>query len=843
MKKIAIIIATLFFYLFSRGQNNLSGKIQDTSSNAIPYATISLLNLDSTLITGTISDEDGKYLINTKTGDYILKVSFIGYETHYQTIYINENKTVNVTLKEESSELQEVEVKAKKQLIERQYDKIVMNVSQSAFAIGSNGKDLLKKAPGVNVDKDGNVTVNGKSVEVYIDGRPSYLSGEQLKAMLEGTDGSSIEKIEIMSNPSAKYDASGRGGIINIKTKRNMMQGFNGSISANYGGMYYSDIKKMQNQEGVSANLNYKTEKTYTFLNLSQFFVNQHIGFNTYNSTIDSIANTKYERTDISEYDCDFQYYMVKIGNDWFVDKKNTIGFIFQAPFMMMNQNVNEGKGFGYTKVNGDIISRNNYIAQYPMRTQQYNGNINYTHIFSDSLSQELTINLDYNRYNSKVSNDHTNTYYDLKTGNVNLINGMNIFTKQNIDIYSAKLDFQSNFWNTGMVETGAKWAMSNTFNKMITDSIIGDYTSPYWNTDFNYSEQVSALYISIAKQFGKKFNAKIGLRGEYTYAIGTFANPYASTSKEEYEGEIETQQTKQSYFNLFPTAFFGYNPTEKFSMNVSYTRRIKRPNYFQLNPFKNYVNAYSYSEGNPDLRPEFNNQVDLNFMYSQFLTISLNFSHTQNMFSQHTELLNDGYARMKWVNFGTCTTHGGNISLTELPIVPKYITMQDGSRQKMGAWLTLTLNGGYYYFINRSYDGNYINRSHWGFGSATLNSYLPQDWIISIDGSYQAPLVNGYTKSSQTYYLGLGVRKFWKKPGLLFNLQVQDLLRSLRDDRESIDLTQGNTLVYENNSRAQRIIIGVTWMFGQQQYNKQRNTGNLDETSRLGGSGNVKTK
>ena len=309
----------------------------------------------------------------------------------------------------------------------------------------------------------------------------------------------------------------------------------------------------------------------------------------------------------------------------------------------MMNQNVNEGKGFGYTKVNGDVISRNDYIAQYPMRTQQYNGNINYTHIFSDSLSQELTINLDYNRYNSKVSNDHTNTYYDLETGNVNLINGMNIFTKQNIDIYSAKLDFQSNFWNTGMVETGAKWAMSNTFNKMITDSIIGDYKSPYWNTDFNYSEQVSALYISIAKQFGKKFNAKIGLRGEYTYAIGTFANPYASTSKEEYEGEIETQQTKQSYFNLFPTAFFGYNPTEKFSMNVSYTRRIKRPNYFQLNPFKNYVNAYSYSEGNPDLRPEFNNQVDLNFMYSQFLTISLNFSHTQNMFSQHTELLNDG--------------------------------------------------------------------------------------------------------------------------------------------------------------------------------------------------------
>ena len=173
MKRITIILITLFFYLISKGQYTITGTIKDTKDNAISYSTISLLNLDSTLTSGTISDEDGKYNLNTKAGNYILRVSFIGYDTHYQNININKNETINVTLKEVINELQEVEVKAKRQLIERQFDKIVLNVSQSAFAIGSNGKELLKKAPGVNVDKDGNVTVNGKSVEVYIDGRPS----------------------------------------------------------------------------------------------------------------------------------------------------------------------------------------------------------------------------------------------------------------------------------------------------------------------------------------------------------------------------------------------------------------------------------------------------------------------------------------------------------------------------------------------------------------------------------------------------------------------------------------------------------------------------------------------
>lgn len=806
-------------------QSNLAGKVQDTQSAPIAYATVSLLQTDSTLITGAITDEQGDFMLSAPAGKYLLKVSYIGYRTICRKVQSGDENLL-LTLSEESKQLGEVEVKAKKQLIERQFDKIVLNVSNSPFAMGSNGKDLLKKAPGVNVDKDGNVTVNGKSVEVYIDGRPSYLSGQQLKAMLEGTDGSTIEKIEIISNPSAKYDASGQGGIINIKTKRNMMRGLNGTLSAAYGGMYYKDIDTWMNTEMFSLNLNYRTEKTYTFGSLTQVYTNQNVGVETGSTYLDTLTHTTTERYDKSEYDCDFQYYMLKLGNDWFINDKNTVGFIFQAPFMIMNQNVPEGHGYGYTKVGNDIAENSMLSISGPMFSQQYTANLNYTHVFNDSLERELTANIDYNRNGWKQQNKQSNTYtYPTRPDSV-LHTGLNINTNQIVDIYSAKLDFQTRFWQTGMIETGAKYALSNTDNRMTTDSLLGDTWSPTTHSDFDYAEHVAALYISLAKQFGQHFNAKIGLRGEYTHSRGNWITADSTSTKD--------------YFNLFPTAFFGYTPTDKWSMNVSYTRRISRPSYYQLNPFRTYIDAHNYSEGNPELTPEFNNQVDLNFSYSQYVSLAFNFAHTQDMFSQRMEILPNGDGRQRWMNFGTCTTHGGNLSLTELPIVPKFVTGDDGSRTMQGAWLALTLNGGYYYFINRSYDKQYDNRNHWGYGSATLTAYLPKDWTISVDGFYQAPIVNGYDRTDQYYNMGAGVRKMWTEKGLILNLNVQDLLRSGNFTNESLGLEEGNRAYNFGNYRMQKVMLSLTWMFGQQQYVKQRKVGNLDESSRLGGGGSV---
>ena len=882
MKRSISLLLLFLGSVAAMGQKNIVGKVQDAQGEPIAYATVSLLTADSSLVTGAITDEKGAFSISaygqtptlpTREGEenpphpslqregvksnnnYILQVSFIGYKTVERAIPPSSSSTARdivgasqviagedacapgqtardtigaspvivITLQEESEELAEVEVKAKRQLIERQFDKIVLNVSNSPFAAGSNGKDLLKKAPGVQVDKDGNVTVNGKSVEVYIDGRPSYLSGDQLKAMLEGTDGSTIEKIEIISNPSAKYDAAGQGGIINIKTKRNMMQGLNGTLTASYGGMYYGDVEKWQNREMFSLNLNYRSEKTYTFATLTQLYVDQNIHVEVGSEALDTLTQTRTERYDESEYVCDFQYYMAKIGNDWFIDKKNTFGFIFQAPFMIMRQDVPEGHGWGYTKVGDDIVENSMSVLANPIRSQQYTANLNYTHVFNDSLDRELTANVDYNRYAGQQGNSQQNTYYYNGFSDT-VVTGMDIETDQVVDIYSAKVDFQTRFWQTGVIEAGAKWAMSNTFNRMTTDSTLNGVARPTQRSDFDYSEQVAAVYISVAKQFGQKFNAKLGLRGEFTHSEGDWISADSTSMK--------------NYFDVFPTAFFGYNPTDKWSMNVSYTRRIKRPNYYQLNPFRTYMDAHNYQEGNLELTPEFNNQVDLNFSYSQYVSLAFNFAHTQDMLSAHMELLPNGNGRQKWVNFGTCTTHGGNLSLTELPLVPKFETGADGTRQMTGAWLALTVNAAYYNFINRSYDGTYLNRNHYASASATLTAYLPQDWTLSVDGNYNTPLTIGYNKTDATWYMGAAVRKMWRKQGLILNIQAQDLLRSVHYRSESFGMAEGNSSYIYQNSRYQHVSLSLTWMFGQQQYVKRRNVGNMEEAERLGGGG-----
>ncbi|MCI6323458.1 MAG: TonB-dependent receptor [Bacteroidales bacterium] len=849
MKRSITLLLLFLGSVAAMGQKNIVGKVQDAQGEPIAYATVSLLTADSSLVTGAITDEKGAFSISaygptptlpTREGEenpphpslqregvksnnnYILQVSFIGYKTVARAIHSGDANLL-ITLQEESEELAEVEVKAKRQLIERQFDKIVLNVSNSPFAAGSNGKDLLKKAPGVQVDKDGNVTVNGKSVEVYIDGRPSYLSGDQLKAMLEGTDGSTIEKIEIISNPSAKYDAAGQGGIINIKTKRNMMQGLNGTLSASYGGMYYGDVEKWQNREMFSLNLNYRTEKTYTFATMTQLYVDQNIHVEVGSEALDTLTQTRTKRYDESEYVCDFQYYMAKIGNDWFIDKKNTFGFIFQAPFMIMRQEVPEGHGWGYTKVGDDIVENSMSVLANPIRSQQYTANLNYTHVFNDSLDRELTANVDYNRYAGQQGNSQQNRYYYNGFSDT-VVTGMVIETDQVVDIYSAKVDFQTRFWQTGVIEAGAKWAMSNTFNRMTTDSTLNGVARPTQHSDFDYSEQVAAVYISVAKQFGQKFNAKLGLRGEFTHSEGDWISADSTSMK--------------NYFDVFPTAFFGYNPTDKWSMNVSYTRRIKRPSYYQLNPFRTYMDAHNYQEGNLELTPEFNNQVDLNFSYSQYVSLAFNFAHTQDMLSAHMELLPNGNGRQKWVNFGTCTTHGGNLSLTELPLVPKFETGADGTRQMTGAWLALTVNAAYYNFINRSYDGTYLNRNHYASASATLTAYLPQDWTLSVDGNYNTPLTIGYNKTDATWYMGAAVRKMWRKQGLILNIQAQDLLRSVHYRSESFGMAEGNSSYIYQNSRYQHVSLSLTWMFGQQQYVKRRNVGNMEEAERLGGGG-----
>ena len=839
MRKLFILIMLLSVAIMSA--ETIKGTVTDARGDAMPFVTVSVLAQDSSLITGAITDEKGRYevTVNGLTDEgmngMIIQASYIGYQTACGG--------PDFVLQEETEHLAEVEVKARKPLVERQMDKLVLNVSASPLSAGSNGNDILRRAPGVRIDKDGNITVNGKSVEVYVDGKPSYLSGQQLKAMLDGTDGNTIEKIEIISNPSAKYDASGQGGIINIKTKRNMMRGLNGMLNAGYGGMYFGDVKRYLQMDMVSLNLNYRGEKTYTFGQLTQVYSQSDIDFETGRTIPATETTPAFESKSMSGYDIDFQYYMLKVGNDWYIDSVNTLGFILQVPFMNISQRIMDDRNYAYT-VTGTDTTYSYTTTRTRTYAPQHTANLNFTHTFNEALERELTVNADYNRYGTSSQNFQETDYI----GSHKL--GLDINSRQKVDIYSAKLDFQTRFWQAGMIECGVKYALSSTDNAMTTDSILNDAKLSRTPSDFQYQEHVAAAYISVSKQFGEHWSAKLGLRGEYTFSHGNWSSADSVTDK--------------SYFNPFPTAYVGYSNNavgklqQPISVSMSYARRIKRPNYWMLNPFVTYLDAYSYQKGNTELTPEFNNDVEVNFSWTQYMNITFNFAHTQDMFSAKTTILPDGMGEMKYTNFGTCTTHGGNISLTELPIVPKF--SDSGSdpaaersnsaggptakRSITGAWLALTVNAGYYNFLNKSYARNpdgtpeYQLSSHYWYAGGTLSAYLPKDWTLTFDGNWSSPMTTGYDRQGSTYYLSFGVRKMWMQKGLIFNLNVNDLARSMAFNATNLGLQPGYSSWYKNIVREQKVRFTVTWMFGQYQQHKQRKVGDMDELGRLGGGG-----
>lgn len=768
---------------------SLCGRVTDTNGNAMSFVTISVLKTDSTLVTGTMTDDDGKYSIELSAfriqpSDIILQASFIGYETAYGG--------PDFVLREETTTLEEVIVMQKAPLVERHMDKIVMNVASSPFAIGNNGKDILKKAPGVHIDRKGKITVNGKSVEVYIDGRPSYLSGEQLKAMLEGTDGATIDRLEIITQPSAKYDAAGQGGIINIKTKRNRTKGLNGSVSAGYGGMYWRDLATYMHGDHLSLSLNYRGAKTYTSLALTQQYQDRT---ETYESTMTTPSD---ERQTFSRTRNQRQYYMLKLSNDWMIDTVNTLGFIVSVPVSLGNNRGEKAHNYSTLYSGTTLLERNEEDLTTRNRWMQHTANINYTHVFSSALDQDLTLNLDYNRNNSLAT---TNSIIDF-THNPSPVtdNPLTIDqrTRHITNIYSARMDFQTNFWQTGKIECGAKWLTTQTDFHSATDTLKAGTLA----SDFRYTEHIAALYATVGKQFGEHWSAKLGLRGEYTLAYGQW--------------QTADSTSRKSYSNLFPTAFVSYKPTEDWSISIDYARRIDRPHYTMLDPSLQYEDAHSSRIGNTELKPAFIHDVMVSFGYSEYVSLDFAFGHMRDMADYQVTILPGGNRLSTAVNYGTSTMHGVFLSLTEIPIVPKFTERdENGKRHVNGAWLALTAQVGGMHEIIKSYDGLINQRQFVVDVSAELSAYLPHDWTISVDGMYTTPSIWGMERLSSWQEMNLAVKKDFPKLGLTLTARMSDLLLSTNWNSRSIGLPDGYTNTFAGNDRMHTLTLGLSYKFG----------------------------
>ena len=813
----AAAITALFLWAVcasARPQNgrSISGRVLDAATQApIEFATVALIAPDSTVVNGTTTDSAGRFTIDRipSSDGYRLLASFIGYRDLITDLSAVPRQDAVVFLEPDTEMLEEAVVTARRPVIEQKLDKIVMNIADAVSTEGSNGTDLLRKAPGVTIDFDGNVKLNGSTVAVWLDGRPSNLSGKELEVLLQSTDGTTIDRIEIMAHPSAKYDAAGGGGIINIVTKKNFMEGFNGSLNLGYGGMYFD--RWDQSADG-SVNLNYRGRKTNTFL--------------TYSTSYDE---TSAELLSKSLYGQDYAYtmsstsnllakghnQMFRAGNDWYISDRDVLGVIVNGTFRK-NGNDTWGENFTEHLLNGIPVAR---LTSDIRQDDDFNGvsaNLNYTRTFDQSRMQELTLNADYSWYDIRNSSSQSDIPDPTVTPLIAL--DSTVFRQdaaQRLQIWSAKADYQQLFWQTGLLEAGLKWSRTITDN----NSVREDFYNNIWNYNDNlsnlflYDEQIAAAYISAAKSFGTKWSVKIGLRGEYTYARGDWRSA----------GE----KSVKSYFNLFPTAFVSWMPTEKWRLAASYTRRINRPGYSQLNPFRTYMSANAFTEGDPDLDPQFSDQVSLTVGYGQHLNLSLLYQHNSSLIMQRPEINPaNGEQRLIWENFGTQSIAGAALSVSELPITK---------------WLNLSANYMAAYNGNTSTEGSYSDGSFLQSFYGSLNFLLPKDWKIEAGGFGTGNMTLGYLTVRPMYMLFAGVKKnLWDGRGTIA-LNIQDILRSLSSEIASCT---GGVQTYSIDQRInmQKITLSFSWRFGTATNVRRRNVGNVEEASRVGGSTGIST-
>jgi len=799
----AVLVSTESFAA-RQSTSNIKGTVISASDNQpVGFATLAVMQMDSTIVTGVACDENGAYSVNNITaGNYILSASMIGYKTTCVNVTVSEpsQQIAPIAIAEDTQMLQSAVITEKVKLVEMKLDKIVVNVSQSAYANGSNALELMKKAPGVTIDKDGNVKLNGKSVAVWIDGRPSYLDGKSLEALLRATNSESIEKFELMDNPSSKYDAAGQGGIINIKTKKNLASGFNGSMGLGGGGMYFGDTDRGLWQQSYWLNLGLRTKKTNTFFSIYEGFYNTDIKLNNYleMNTI-GVDPLTFKQDATSLLANKYHNYNVKIGNDWFIDNKNTLGFIFYMPGDRTEMNT----VFSDTKqyMNDALFQNADSDIKNLSKSLQYNANLNYTHIFDETKSSEMTVNLDYYRNGSSARNSQVDeTVYTANPDEVYITN-KNISTDQKYDIYSAKVDYQSVLWQKVMFESGAKWATSITDNR--GDEI--ETGLPDVKSDFNYREHVGAAYFSMAGQFGEKFSAKFGLRGEYTNSFGDWLS--AGT------------QTKRDYFNVFPTVYLGYMPKENWRLSLTYTRRIQRPNYSQLDPTKTYVDAHTYIVGNPDLLPSFGDNASASVGYGQYLSLTGGYQFMNNMLIQLPSYDEVGTEYLTWGNFGKQHMAFLSFNVSSLPITK---------------WLdwTLSLVGLYTNATSELLESNNSSFGAKGYTEFTFN--LPKDWKISLDANYQSPIAYGLYKTKTVFTSDFAVKKNLLDNRMTLSFRVDDLFRTQSNDLEIIG-TAGTKSVISQKYYSQKAIFDITWNFGKAQQTRSRKVGNLDEMSRVG--------
>ena len=591
---VVLFVFASFLSVYAQNvETGVDGRVVDENNDPIAYATVALFNAtDSTMAKAGYADENGNFHLTYLTpGNYYLNISFVGYDTYITEIFpITENTTHHagqLSMSPFATALGEVVVASTKPVVEVKPDKTVFNVEGSVNSIGNNALELLRKAPGVVVDNNERLMLVGKTgVKVYIDGKQSILSGDDLANYLKTLQSTQIEAIEIITQPSARFEAEGNAGIINIRLIKDKSLGTNATVSLGYN-------QGVHGAYNANLNVNNRTKNLSLFGNLSHSN-GENSQWQSFTRITPDIHATQ-DNAGVNEWN----NVGFRGGLDITSGQHSTIGFLFDG-------NINDGtwRNQIHTYISPDVQTPFNQLLEGSSRTinDRHNYNLNGNYRFDNKKGKVLNIDLDYGKYDSEGDSYQPNYYYNIPSGDLTDTRIFSSNTPTTIDIKTFKVDFENPFLK-GNLGLGMKLALINTDNTYNFYDIVDD--TPVLNTDrsnnFTYDENVNAGYVSYNRQ-GQKFGVQFGIRVEQTDSKGELT-AYVPQNNETVD---------QEYVDVFPSGGVTYNLNQNNSFRITYSRRIDRPNYQDLNPFEFKLDEITFQKGNPFLRPQYSNSISL---------------------------------------------------------------------------------------------------------------------------------------------------------------------------------------------------------------------------------------
>ncbi|TXI14133.1 MAG: TonB-dependent receptor [Pedobacter sp.] len=737
MKLITSFIALLVTAFAYAQEYTLTGKVLDKENKPIEFATV-ILKKGNVIIKKSLTDDLGMYkLSGIRTGDYILISSCISFSKTEIPIQVTKDISLDIQLLPLSGQLQEVTIVSKKPVIETKPDRTIFNVENSTSTVGANALEALAKTPGVQVNNKG-ISLPGKgNVTVMIDDRPIQLSSDDLQNLLKSMSADDISKIEVIHSPGAQYDAQGTNGLINITTKRSTKLGYSGTVRLGYTQTTYPE-------GSTGGNLNYNKNKWKLHGNVNL----------TDGSNVETIQLTSFYPTQILEQNQRIRAYNQSLSGqvsaDYNLSKATTLGLSYDGSTSKPNTKEN---------ITSPTSNLSNPATSYSTLTDANNDTKNGSHTIGldlkhqiDTIGRKLAIHGDW--FSSANNTDRTLINNDYTTNDLLLPNSFSQFrsgNKENINSYTLKTDIQLPFKIVSLA-VGGKLFFTDIQNDVSRFQLSsGTYQPDYTQTNqFHYTENTQALYTSANKHV-KKWNFDAGLRGEFTQIqVRTTATDQISTTP---------------YMALFPTASISFAKNDTHTFSISYGRRIERPNYYQLNPFRTYLNPNAYTEGNPFLQPSFSNNIKLTHSYKGFPIISLSYDHLTGGVGEVTTI-NNGIQSSSFQNFVDRTFYELNTMSAFHPFT----------------WLENT-NMISLWYAKASSSSPQTQLSGKGFGAyfSTNNSIsLDQAKTISGDINFWCilPSQDGLYQINTTYSLDLGLKMAVNKK-IQIAINATDVLKS----------------------------------------------------------------